>query len=489
MFYERPPVSAPALANVARVSRLFYELAMPLLWREVHLWGPQQANPSTLLKYPRAPSERVFRFIRMLHLSSSYETENNNKTKLDRQCRYLSKCLKFLKNATHVKSLHLHIDLYDVDEQPPEFKFKLEGINNAIFSILRHAANMELDEFAFHPGNETVRSSDALSIVERKLTKMRIAYLECGDWVERLHYQERLTSIEVHVTSFEPVTDPGEFDRNFWTAIAQLDHCKKAYVTGIPIPFHWNIKFLNLIDLDLLLFFPREDREPSDWVNTFAIVFQYMPRLEHLLLSSHSGPGFQQATESLDISNVACRDLKILNLTGYFPLKLLITILSQCSKLTGCRFGLQNINDEHLRALSRCQRLVSLSLDSPNQKITKGLAYLTNLPQLAMLDIHYSFGKCIDPQLLYDLALYCPHLNVIRTNDWSSRRGKFDPRLFETEDIAELFAAGAELRAYFEPKYREPSRWGAQMEPVNRLEEYLIHIDQRVTKSLSGWQF
>src|SRR6202042_3009160 len=38
--YERPPQSAPALANAARVWRLFYELAMPLLWEEVHLWGP-----------------------------------------------------------------------------------------------------------------------------------------------------------------------------------------------------------------------------------------------------------------------------------------------------------------------------------------------------------------------------------------------------------------------------------------------------------------
>ena len=246
----------------------------------------------------------------MLHLGTSSENENMDKTKLNRQWRYLSKCLKFLNNATLIKSLHLHVHLYNVDDHPPEFRIKLEAINSVIFRILRRAADMELDEFGFHPDNEKALSSDALSIVERKLTQMRICHLACGKWVERLHNQERLTSIEVHVTEFEPPTDPYEFDRNFWTTIAQLDNCKKVYVTGIPIPLDWNIKFRNLTNLDLLLFFLRDDLEPSDWIGTFAIVFQHMPRLERLYLSSNSGPAFQSAAEELEISNVACKDLK-----------------------------------------------------------------------------------------------------------------------------------------------------------------------------------
>ena len=149
---------------------------------------------------------------------------------------------------------------------------------------------------------------------------------------------------------------------------------------------------------------------------------------------------------------------------------------SHCPKLTSCRLGLDDLNDEDLRALSQCQRLVSLSLDVPNQKVINGLAYLTNLPRLVDFDIHYSFGKCINTQLLYDLARYCPRLNIIRTNDLNSNRRDSDPRPFETEDLAELFAAGAELRAYFEPQYKEPSPWdtpGEQME----LKEYFIRID------------
>ena len=450
---------------------------MPLLWREVHLCGPQQANPSTLLKYPRAPSEHVFRFIRMLHLSTGCEDEEMDKTKLKRQWRYLSKCLKFLENATLIKSLHLYVDLYDVDDHPSEFRIKLQVINSIIFRILRHAANMELDEFSFHPGNEKALSSDVLSIVERKLTQMRIDRLKCGKWVERLHNQKRLTSIEVHVPEFEPTIDPYEFDRNFWTTIAQLDNCKKVNVTNIPIPLDWNIQFRNLINLDLLLFYLREDLEPSDWVNTFAIVFQYMPRLERLYLSSQSDPAFELAAEVLEISNVACKDLKILDLSGYFPRKLLVTIGSQCPKLTRCHFGVYDINDEDLRALSQCQRLVSLSLDVPSRKVINGLAYLTNLPRLANLNICYSYGRYINAQLLLDLARYCPRLNVIRTNDLNINRRESNPRPFETQDVAELFAAGAELGAYFEPQYREPSPWDTPREQMERLKEYFIRID------------
>ena len=474
MFYERPSVTAPALANAARVSRLFYELAMPLLWTEVHLWGPRQANPSTLLKYPRT---RVFRFIRKLHLSTSHEAENIDKSKLNRQYRYLSKCLEFLNNATHVKSLHLHIYLYNIDDYPPEFRIKLEAINSIIFHILRHAANMELDELGFDPGNETALSSDVLGIIERKLTEMRIRNLECGMWVDRLHHQKKLTSIEVHANSIEPTIDPKEYERNFWTAIAQLDNCKKVYVSSIPIPLNWNIKFRNLTNINLMLFFLRDDIEPFDWIGTFVIVFQYMPRLEQIRLSSRSGPEFQLAAEVLEISNVACKDLKTLDLSGYYPRKLLVMIGSQCPKLTDCCVGIHDITDDDLRALSKCQRLISLSLDVPNRNVTKGLAYLTNLPQLATFNIHYSFGKCIDTQLLCDLARHCPRLNIIRTNDLNSNRREFEPRPFETEDIAELFAAGAELREYFESKYRDPSLWDTEREQMERLDEYLIHID------------
>ena len=452
---------------------------MPLLWTEVHLWGPRQTNPSTLLKYPR---ERVFQFIRTMHISTSHE--DMDKTKLDGQSKYLSKCLKFLNNATNIKSLDLYVRLYNVDNHPPEFRTKLEVINGSIFRILRLAANIELDEFGYHPDNEMAVSPDVLSIIERKLTKMSISHRDCGKWVKRLRNQEKLTSIEFYASEIEYTMDPDGYDRIFWTSIAQLENCKEVLVSDLPIPLDWNIRFRNLTHLHLFFTF-RWELPPFDCVATFMTVFQYMPRLEHLHLSSLHDPGYQLAAEALEISNVACKDLKILNLSGYYPRKLLVTIGSQCPKLTTCSVGIHDLNDEDLRALSRCQSLVSLSLCVPNQKVTNGLSYLTNLPQLAKLDMHYSFGRCIDAQLLYDLARHCPRLNIIRTSDVNSIRRESDPRPFETEDIAELFVAGAELRAYFEPQYKEPSPWDTPRQQMERLKEYFIHIDDlRRDKSL-----
>ena len=124
---------------------------MPLLWEEVHMWEPHNVTPYTLFKYP-GTAERVSPYIRTMHLSVGEEEENMDKTKLNRIRKYSSRCLQILTAATCVKSLHLYIYMYNIDNHPPELRTKLKAINTLIFRILRHAETMELDEFVWHPG-------------------------------------------------------------------------------------------------------------------------------------------------------------------------------------------------------------------------------------------------------------------------------------------------------------------------------------------------
>ena len=231
--YENPPQSAQALANAARVSRLFYELAMPLLWEEVDLWEAANVRPYTLLKYP-GTVERVSPYIRTMHLSVGKEDENLDKTKLNKIKKFSSRCLQILTAATCIKSLHLYIYMYNIDNHPPELRSRLEAINNVIFRILRHVETMELDEFAWRPGSETVRSSDALRIIERKITAMRLSHLECGEWVDHLPNHERLRS---HRSSSLPTQmNPASLTANFGRRLLNLTTAGKSLIVIFQFP-------------------------------------------------------------------------------------------------------------------------------------------------------------------------------------------------------------------------------------------------------------
>jgi hypothetical protein len=466
--YERPRQSAPALANAARVSRLFYELAMPLLWEEVHLWRPSTVRPYTLIKYPWT-AEHVSSYIRTMHLGvgQKHQAEERglDKTELNRTRKFASRCLNILTAATSVKTLHLYVYMYNIDAHSTELRGRLKAINTLIFRILGRAESMELDEFGWHPGRETVCSSGAMRIIERKVTEAELGHLERGEWVDYLPNYERLKSIEVYNSRTENST---EFDSKFWMAIARLDNCTKVVNSDFPIPFGWNIQFKNLTSLDLLLFSPVHT---SQWIRTIRAVFKYMPELKSLDLSSPHRIS-QDEIEGMEISDVVCKNLETLYFGGYSPSKLLITIGNQCPNLAHCYFNLHNINDDDLYALSQCRRIVAFSLRYPIP-ITNGLSRLTNLPQLAELDLHYSLGKYINTRLLLDFTRSCPRLDTIAVADFN--RNTFnnpDPGPFETKAISELFDAGAELCAYFEPHYSPPSEWSREM-----LDKYIIRID------------
>jgi hypothetical protein len=323
---------------------------------------------------------------------------------------------------------------------------------------------MELDEFGWHPGRETACSSDAMRIVERKVTEARLGRLERGDWVEYLPNYERLKSIEVYDSRPKYST---EFDSKFWMAIARLDNCTKVVNSDFPIPFGWSIQFKNLTSLGLS-FSPIQS---GQWISTIRAVFKYMPELKSLEVSS-SYRMSQDEIEEMEISDVACKNLETLYFGGYSPSKLLIAIGNQCPNLARCNFDLHNINDDDLYALSQCRRIVEFSLQYPIP-ITNGLSRLTNLPQLAELNLHYSLGKYINTQLLLDFTRSCPRLDTITVADFNTRTSKNSPpEPFETKAISELFATGAELYAYFEPHYRPPTEWSREM-----LGDYIIRID------------
>jgi hypothetical protein len=87
----------------------------------------------------------------------------------------------------------------------------------------------------------------------------------------------------------------------------------------------------------------------------------------------------------------------------------------------------------------------------------------------------------MNTQLLLDFARFCPRLDVIHITNYVMIRRLGDLKAsFGTKDVSELFAAGDELRAYFEPRYTTPSEW-----VPDGLDEYLIHIDNLRRDKLS----
>ena len=449
---------------------------MPLLWEEVQMWDPRNIRPYTLSTYSRT-AERVSPYIRTMYLHVGPENGIMDETKLDEMHQYSSECLRILIAAKHVKSLHLYIYMYSIDDfsihyHPLEVKTKLEAINALCFHILRHVETLELDEFVWHPGRETVRCSDAVSIIERKVTSIQLAHLHCEEWFNRLHNHERLRSIQVYKSRMR---ESNEFDRKFWTAIAQLDNCTDVKNSDVPIPFDWNIQFRNITNIDLLLLYVGTDK----WISTITAVFKWMPQLETFSIFSQMGFDSRQAIEAIEISDVVCKNIKALRFDGYRPSKLLIALGNQCPNLTSCHFDLHNVNDDDLYALSQCQRITEFHIGYLNP-ITNGLAYLTRLPRLSRLNLHYSLGRCMNTQLLLDFARSCPRLDTIHVADYD--RGLSDQNgPFETKEISELFAAGAELADYFEPRYRTPEPWITE-----GLDEYLIHIDNLRRDKLSS---
>jgi hypothetical protein len=441
---------------------------MPLLWKNVQLFNPSLIMPYTL-KYP-GTVERVWPYITEIRLSVSCENVEFNRTKLNRLCKYASKCLHVLTAAKHVKSLHLYLGHFSkTDRHSSEFGGKLKAINSFIRRTIKYVSTISnLDEFGWHPEREMVLSR-AGRAVEGKVTELQLRHLGCGDWIDDLLNYKRLTSIKLYYSRSQEESD--EFNRKFWTTIAELDECGKTLDIDVPIPFGWNIQFRNITGLRMMVWYFSG---AVCWMDTVMAIFTCMPELKALSVKScFYEIDAQQLALLAEISNVACTKLEDLYIGGYAPRGLFLALGAQCPGLKFCRFNLQNMSDDDLAALSRCQHMRTFDIRTPNAITSDGLQYLTNLPQLTELQLHYSFGQCIHTQLLLDFARFCPSLDIIRITNYNETRTMNDPPgPLETTDVFNLFLAGAELFAFFEPQHRTASEWT----PAG-LDGYHIHID------------
>ena len=57
---------------------------------------------------------------------------------------------------------------------------------------------MDLDRLIWSPDRRATQSSLAMSIVERKITRLQVMHLGSRAWVNHLYNHEQLKSIKIH---------------------------------------------------------------------------------------------------------------------------------------------------------------------------------------------------------------------------------------------------------------------------------------------------
>ena len=472
ILYEISRESAADLASTARVSRLFYHLAMPPLWREVELW-PSVIKPYSLLKYPGTPSEHVLNYIQRMCLCTDPGYEDMDKTKCNRLWKYISRCFRVLVAARSIRHLRLHVRLYNPDECAPELSNKIKAINSLVSRILRHVEQMRLDTLKFHPGRGTADINDIMRIIERKTNILDVHTVPLEQWVDRLQHHQNLNRIKVRHS--DPLYENGIGSQpwslvsaKFWVTISQLKKVTDVDVEGIPISPTLNIQYPHLISLHLRIWLPFAGRELSD---SFVSIFTQMPNLETLHFHSWACE-FGQQINNIEIHKIKCKNLRVIDISPRLPGNLVATIAKCNPNLTICSFEGTNVDDVDIRYLSECQHLRVLNLRSLTN-VTNGLAYLTNLKQLDTLRLHYSMGKHMNTQLLLDIASSCLNLQKMEVSDFLAVKRAFIPSPFEDQTLAKIFAVGVELHPYIEPHYKE-----GEFIILEELDKYVIRLDK-----------
>jgi hypothetical protein len=201
------------------------------------------------------------------------------------------------------------------------------------------------------------------------------------------------------------------------------------------------------------------------------VVFKQMSGLETLVIEGEKGIVEEDTTR---ISTVACVNLRVLTLCCQQPKRLLSTIAKQCAKLTRCYLeDRYNIDDEDICQLSKsCPDLRELHLHFA-ERITTGLGYLAELPQLESLELCYTMGKYLSKPVLLNFAKSCPKLEILVVSDWKPSFRSLRPRPFEAAPLESLFPAAVELPSYFEPKISMNLEYFP-----DRLDEYNVRIDK-----------
>jgi hypothetical protein len=379
--------------------------------------------------------------------------------------KHLSSCLRLLIAAKSIEEVRFVAEAIDPDDVAPELGKKINAINVIFFRILKYMARMNFRAVNLFLASQ-YRLSEIMCIIGPKVITFDFFQLDqemrlegWGDWLQTC---QNMTAIKLMYHRTQGYSKAAESD--FWVAISKLTNLATVDVTGVPIPFI-PVSFTNIIEIHLRLWWEIEAR---DWWTTIMVIFNLMPNLEILELQSMEIPYFDTWTAAMDIYDCKCPKLKEIHIRPHFPKGLLPTIAKCCPNLTSCEFESSNIDNEGLHSLSQLRQLHSLRLHKEST-ITTGIAYLTNLDQLAELELHFSVGEHMNSQLILDLASHCPKLPSIDISNWA---GPFSPGPFWKMSLAEVFPLCGELEEYFEACYRKD--W---MPTSSSIEKYRIRLD------------
>jgi hypothetical protein len=452
------------LASFARVSRQFYEVAMPLLWEKVSI-SDHFMQPPCLSSYFGTSSERVLRYIRTLTLTVASIQADLERSSCNRLRKYFSGCLRLLIAAKSLQKVTLRAEAINPDDHAPELGKKIKLINVIFFRILKYTARMNFRTLNFYALSD-FRLNEVMRIIGPKLTTFQFLTLheetrleDCCDWLQTCQNMTWFKLMYYFKTGDEKNAEP-----ELWVALSKLTNLATVIVTNLPIPLV-PVNFPNIVNFDLRLW---REIEVRDWWCAILVILNLMPNLEISDLHLMTGSDFERWTAAMSIDDCKCYKLREIRMSLFVPEGLLPTIAKYCPNLTLCELHVHNVDNEDLRSLSRCRQLRSLSLRGISL-ITTGVAYLTNLDQLGKLELHFSVGKYIDSQLLLDLASHCPKLFTIDVSDWLRCRG---PGPYQEMSFSEIFPLCGELEECFEACFKE------DIEPTpSILEKYRIRLD------------
>ena len=182
------------LASVVRVSRLFYDIAMPLLWNTVKI-SRWRVGPRPLLAYPGTPSQCALKYIQRMYLSTDPDVYQRDESSYNRLWGYISRCRRVLIGAGSLQYLNLCVHLHDPDDCAPELRNKVKSINRLTFQILEHVKKMNVQQLEFTASDKSAGLDDIMRILEKKINALDLCWIRLGSWVDRQFNLQNLTEI------------------------------------------------------------------------------------------------------------------------------------------------------------------------------------------------------------------------------------------------------------------------------------------------------
>lgn len=438
------------LSRIARVSSLFYEPAMSILWREIHL-SPDGPMDRFLLQHLDTTTKNIPRYIRTIHFTVvKYYAQDVDYFQMIPD--FVRRCVRLMDEAESLRSVILDFHLLDPRDSGPEHAESIQQTNIFLQGLLQYIEQRALSELElviwFNPKVESV-----IDIIKRKITKLVVRdWALTGHWVHRLPELESLRHLEIQDGHNAETVECARI----WTAIANL-RIANVENTNVPYPLTLNLQFPNLVRISLEVSPPE-----GNWARTFLTVFERMPNLRSAELTSRMFYWFEKIANSVRIEEVACRDLREVLIYPYSPKRLLSAIARSCPKLTSCNFG-GNLDDEDLFQLSQCKELRRLKIRFPGDTV-RGFPFLANLSTLTHLTIPSTYGQYLEEHILVRFAKSCPALSTIVV---LARRRRYRDPVVPPEVI---FPGVASLHDIFEPdEFRQ--RWNS----IER-ESYKVHL-------------